>query len=365
MSASSDRASIDLSPRRYSLVMETAKVLRETINQGKWREFLPGERVLCDLWQISRPTLRAAMQMLQKEGLIEITQGCRTKVLMTAPEQVKGPMSVCLLSPEPLEMMPPFVMLWLDELRRQLAAAGNLLHVQVGKAGFSSEQPEHALRPLIESASSTVWVLYQSTEAMQRWFAAQSVRCVVVGSVFEGVKLPSVDKDYRAACRHAVGLLVARGHRRLAMLIQQQRFGGDWESEAGFEEGLAALRQNTVQGRIVHHDGSLEQIERAVQRLIRQVNRPTALLVARSAHALTVLTVLLGHGIRIPQDMALLCRDDDAFLDHVVPRMARYTVSPGGFAKRIFRLVMQPTSDGHATKSGGQVMPNFASRESL
>jgi hypothetical protein len=195
MPARSEPSSTDLTLRRFSLVMETAKVLRENINAGRWRDFLPGERGLCDLWQVSRPTLRAALQVLQKEGLVEIAHGCRTRVLSVAAEQATSAMSVCLLSPEPLELMPPFVMLWIDELRRQLAAEGHQLRVQVGRGGFSNEQPEHALRPLVESSPATVWVLYQSTEAMQRWFAERSVRCVVVGSLFEGVALPSVDKD--------------------------------------------------------------------------------------------------------------------------------------------------------------------------
>ena len=81
---------------------------------------------------------------------------------------------------------------------------------------------------------------------------------------------------------------------------------------------------------------------------------------ARSAFALTACTALQRLGVRIPADMAVICRDDDTYLDDMVPSIARYTVAPSVFAKRIFRLVHQP-----AAKGDNKVVPTFLKRESL
>jgi len=368
MSAGNAKARL-LAPSRVSLTAETVRVLKENIMTGIWHDFLPGERVLCEQLQISRPTLRTALQVLAKDGWIAVAHGHRTRLLSNAASKISQSNAVIvgMLSPEPLEMMPPFVMLWLDELRHQLAAAGHLLHVQVGKGGFARNQPEHALRTLVDSSPATVWILYQSTEAMQRWFAMNDARCIVVGSLFEGISLPSIDRDYRATCRHAVGLLSGRGHSSIALLIQEGRFGGDLESELGFQEGLAAMHRRKVRGMIMHHDGTPEKIGRCIQRLLSLRERPSALLVARSAHALTALTVLLTLGVQVPQEMALLCRDDDAFLDHVIPKMSRYTVAPAVFAKKLFRLVMHEVQEGQSKSQSqsGHVLPAFLERDSL
>jgi LacI family transcriptional regulator len=63
--------------------------------------------------------------------------------------------------------------------------------------------------------------------------------------------------------------------------------------------------------------------------------------------------------------MALLCRDDDSFLDHVVPRMARYAVNPGVFAKQVFRMVMGLVQEGQLPNTDVKVMPTLVPRESI
>ena len=88
-------------------------------------------------------------------------------------------------------------------------------------------------------------------------------------------------------------------------------------------------------------------------------------MIARSNVALTAFTHLLRRGVKAPGEIALLCRDDDSFLDHVVPRMARYAVNPGAFAKQVFRMVMGLVQDGQVQQSDVKVMPAFVPRESL
>lgn len=354
-----------LRPLRPSLVAETVKIMRQAIETGLWQEYLPGERTLCAQWQISRPTLHAAVEVLRGEGLLEVSHGRRSKLLVKTSAQPPGSLMVCLLSPDPLSAMPPFVMLWVDELRSQLASAGHLLHVQVGRASFGKRSPDRTLAALVRDTPAAVWVLYQTTDLIKRWFAEHRVPCMVVGSHVPGIDLPTVDRDYRAVCRHAVGLLAGRGHQRLALVIHKPRFGGDAESEAGFLEGLAARRTREVTGEVVHHDGTSNGLCRSLDAMLRRSPAPDALLVARSSFALTTLTHLLKSGIRIPQDMALVCRDDDAFLDSTVPRMARYVVSPSTFARSVFRAVMSLVKGGQVRRSNVRVMPVFTARESL
>jgi DNA-binding LacI/PurR family transcriptional regulator len=354
-----------LRPYRSSLVAETVKMMHQAVESGLWQDHLPGERTLCAQWQISRPTLRAALEVLRRDGLLEVVQGRRTRVLVRNAVPPPRSLTVGLLSPEPLHAMPPFVLLWVDELRSQLASAGHLLHVQVGRASFGKRNPSRALAALVEDTPAAVWVLYQTTDAIKRWFAGRDLPCMVVGSSVANIALPTVDRDYRAVCRHAVGLLAGRRHTRLALLIQQQQYGGDLESEAGFLEGLAAAQKRGIAGEVIRHDGTQAGLCRRLDEMLQRKPLPTALLIARSSYALTALTHLLKSGIRIPQDMALVCRDDDTFLDSTVPRLARYMVSPSTFARQVFRMVMHLVKHGQARSSSVRVMPVFVTRESL
>ena len=64
-------------PHRQNLVESAVQVLISRLDSGRWVGFLPGERALCEELQISRPTLRKALEVLEREGRVEVTQGRR------------------------------------------------------------------------------------------------------------------------------------------------------------------------------------------------------------------------------------------------------------------------------------------------
>ena len=81
-----------------------ADILREGIRQGVWQGRLPGERALCEKYQVSRNTLRAALGQLQREKLIKAVHGSGNQIL-ARPQKTAGGLrshDVGLLSPEPL-----------------------------------------------------------------------------------------------------------------------------------------------------------------------------------------------------------------------------------------------------------------------
>src|SRR5688572_21434585 len=71
-------------PQRQSLEKQTAEALRAEIAKGTWRDLLPGERSLCDMLQISRHTLRAALGQLRRDGLISAEQGVGNRIVAGA-----------------------------------------------------------------------------------------------------------------------------------------------------------------------------------------------------------------------------------------------------------------------------------------
>ena len=62
-------------PKRLPLAAQVAASLRAAIEKGSWEHNLPSERRLTEVFQVSRPTMRTALHLIAKEGLIEIRQG--------------------------------------------------------------------------------------------------------------------------------------------------------------------------------------------------------------------------------------------------------------------------------------------------
>jgi len=349
-------------PPMPSLITHSADFLRDAVFQGEWAEFLPSERALCTRLRISRPTLRAVLAQLEREGVISAVEQKRRRVL--APPKQRRPARsrlIALLSPLPQQAMPPFVLFWVDALRELLADAGYHLEIHTCAHCFVS-RPASGLRKLTQRVPAAAWVLFRSTHEMQQWFAAQEMPAVIAGSCAPGLPLPSVDIDYRAACRHAATMLMQKKQPRIALLLPDSAHGGDTESESGFREAFATA---AAQPLVLRHREGTDGLLACLDETLRQKLAPTAFLVARSMHTLTVITHLLRLGHRLPRDFAVVSRDDDAFLDHVVPRVTRYAADPAKFAKRLSKLVLELVQTGHASTTPVRLMPDLRAGETV
>ena len=350
--------------KRLSLVAQTVAILKEHIASSSANEQLPSERELCAQLGVSRMTLRAALARLADEGLIKGGKGRRHRIASAkAGSHFTTSRNVVILSPVPLQGVDPRVLFWIDELREALGKEDYKLDF-LHQRNCYAEHPHHALAELTSRSHPAAWLLYLSTHAMQLWFSQRGLPAVIPGSRYPDVKLPSVDVDYRATCRHAVGRFVAKGHRCLALLNPRSIAGGDLESEHGFREAGAAAK-GEIETIVAQHDGTVAGICTRLDRLLESKLRPTAFLVSRPTHALTALGHLVQRGIRFPAEAALIARDHDSFLEHVVPSVARYQADPILFAHKISRVVLEMASGGDARSRDYRIIPRLISGKTL
>ena len=355
-----------LIPQRTSLSNEVVRVLRNGLRSGIWCDWLPGERSLCERLHVSRPTIRDALSELRREGLIDVAQGRRSRILkrQNGGEQRDVSKVVCMLSPVALHSLRPFVMFLVDETRKCLAEAGYRLEVETGPR-YYTQRPHKALESLVHEKSVACWNLFRATSQMQTWFAERGLPVVVDGSSHPGVRLPSVDLDYRATCRHAGGTLLAKGHRHITLLIESIRCAGDEESRIGFLESARAMPSVKPRLTVAEHNGTVAGICAKIDSLMRAPARPTALLVANSMYVLTVMGHLLRTGIHVPGDLAVISRDDDSFLNYSVPTVTRYSCSPAHFANKASHLILQVARGETVPHNRVLLVPELVKGETL
>lgn len=355
--------------RRFtSLPAQVADALRQGIEQHAWKEWLPGERALTETFQVSRKTLRKALAQLQAEGLVKAEHGLGNRIIPGVLEEdcarAKQEPSVGLLTHDSLEQMRPHTLLWINRLKSMLIENGVRLLAFDGHK-FFSRQPGAALEKLVAQQSVASWILATSTESAQRWFCENKVPCVIAGSCHPGIDLPFVDLDHYALCRHAAGVLLAAGHRRVALLNERSGRAGDMESEAGFVAGVRESRRASAVPLVMYHDHSAASLSRVLNRLLDMPNPPTALLVSNSATYLTVISVLAQRCLRVPGDISVVPRDDEPFLSFLVPAPSRYTGSANVYAKKILKPLMQVLHGEAVSPRGTRIIPSYTKGGSL
>ncbi|HZZ57510.1 MAG TPA: GntR family transcriptional regulator [Opitutaceae bacterium] len=360
---------MSLTFKRASLVAQVADAIRSQIHGGTWREWIPSERELSNSLHVSRNTCRFALHMIYREGLAEPIQGRGIRVKRATPAS-GGPAvatrhSVGVIIPEPIGRLRPSNALMIEELQAELYDMGVRLQLHSSPAYYGGN-PRHALEKLVEKNPHDCWILVLSQRPLQSWFMQRGLPCVISGSIYDGVELPSVDFDLRAVCRHAVGMLLAQGHRRIVFFNRQLRAAGDLDSEMGFHEGVRGTSYEQVEARVVYHDDHLASVASLTKQLFKgSMKPPSALIVANPYCYLSVMSTLARLGFRVPDDVSLISRDDDPFLNHVDPEPARYIYDVTHLARKVMFLVRSLLDGGLAKRDAVRIVPHFSAGGSV
>lgn len=182
--------------------------------------------------------------------------------------------------------------------------------------------------------------------------AQRGIRSVVVGPIRESPSVASILFDDRGGGRLAGEHLLSLGRRRI-LFLGSPTVSQSNDRLAGLEDALAGSPA-TLTVIDVRHLATEEGLRVAEQIIAQPVaERPDAVFAANDMVALGVLTQLLRHGIRVPEEIALVGFDDvDQAHQSVVPltsvRQPGYEIGRAAGAALLQQLA-DPTAPPPAT----------------
>src|ERR1051325_10183442 len=178
-------------PQRSSLVGQVADILRRGIRRGDWGEYLPAETELQDRLSVGRNTLRSALDILRREGWIEVSQGRRRRITRRSKQvpPLKGPKSVGVLAAVPYHTLPSFSLFLISELQEDLQKLGCALEVHSDR-GFNSANPSRLLTNLLSKNRAACWVLVAPPRTVRGWFYARRIPVIQAGACTQEMELP-------------------------------------------------------------------------------------------------------------------------------------------------------------------------------
>jgi DNA-binding LacI/PurR family transcriptional regulator len=141
---------------------------------------------------------------------------------------------------------------------------------------------------------------------------------------------------------------------------------GDLACEESFRRAVeSGLQARDGEVCVVHHDGTPQNMHRRLNALFRRRHPPTGILVTGPKYTLGTLSFLLQRGFRLPDDVSLISRDSDPYLSFAMPTVARYSVDPGIFARKMSRIILRLAQGGTLPPQSHRVTPIFVPGETL
>jgi LacI family transcriptional regulator len=155
-----------------------------------------------------------------------------------------------------------------------------------------------------------------------------------------GARAPSVITDYETSARLATEHLLSLGHTRIAAIEGPPDVTSGRLHHAGFATALAAA--GVPMDPALVQQGSFDWFfgRDAAEALLQLPDRPTALLVSNHEASFGVLPVLGNRGVRIPDDLSLICTEDEPFFTWWSPPLTTVDNRADDLARRAAELLL-------------------------
>jgi DNA-binding LacI/PurR family transcriptional regulator len=196
-----------------------------------------------------------------------------------------------------------------------LADTGLQLLLAIAQSRAEHKRLEHYLTP--QHVDGVLLGSLHGDDPLPRHLEENGVPTVLVGQPVGLDPVSRVDADNRGGAREAVNHLLERGRRRIATITGAQDMGVGVDRLAGYHDALAAA--GAANGLIAYGDFSEDSGARGMRELLDLAPDLDAVFTASDPMAIGAMRVLKQHGLRIPDDVAVVGFDDSATARHTEP----------------------------------------------
>ena len=191
---------------RVTVVEQAAFKIRDGIAAGHWRDELPGVRQLAEEFKVSRDTMRAALLLLEEQGVVGEggTRGAR-RILATSGEggSSRRVLRIAVMASSPLSEGNAHSNELSLSVMHHIKAAGH----ECIEAPSAQELNYNLKRigKVVADTKADAWLLFSPSREMLEWFAGQGIACYALGGSLTGRAIPAADALADRGCAGGSG----------------------------------------------------------------------------------------------------------------------------------------------------------------
>lgn len=287
--------------------------LKSEIISGKYRSgtFLPPERNLAEMLEISRGTLRKILKELHNESFLRVNPGKGAYVIYGGGER-KGLRRILVRFPntDPRNKASEAVGALLG-----ICSAASKIHAET-LISFAADNTDSAAAKIIESFSADEIqgaLFFEACDYRKEIIPLEKAGVpYVVINLEREIAAVTTKMDYRQVGRSAGKHLVSQGHKKIAVLAGQTEGQNTIYKEmlAGFR-GALAEEEIFLEKELVVECFRLEKARDAALQILKDPEaQPTAFFTMRDYRAEGLYAACRELNLRIPEDIAVVSYDN-------------------------------------------------------
>jgi DNA-binding LacI/PurR family transcriptional regulator len=319
--------------RFQSIAEQVTGHLREELLRGRWSGVMPGKHQLAEELGINNKTVESALRQLEAEGIL-VPQGAGRKRLIRLPDggMARRSLRVAILLSESADRSLDYLI----EIRNELSGKGH----NVSYAPNSMVDLGMDTNRIIRMAGKTeadAWVVVAGSKGVLEWFAERKEPVIALFGRRRGLPIAGVGPDKPPALVAATQRLIELGHQRIVLLARvRRRLPVPGASEQGFLDELAAHGIAPGPYHLPDWEVTIDGFHSRLESLFK-FTPPTALIVDESVFFVAALQFCSSQGLRVPEDVSLVCTDYDPTFAWCKPSVAHIRWDSRPVVRRILR----------------------------
>lgn len=290
-------------PLFKTITEQVAAHLREEILSGQWNDGMPGQKRLSKALGVSGQTVELALQQLEKEGLL-LGQGsgrCRQVEQSQTKKQKKALRVMIMLYEESDRKVEYLVTIF--HLLRDAGHEAEFASKTLWDLGMNLKRIAH----YVETKEADAWLVLAGSKDVLEWFSQRKTPAFAIFGRLNTVSIAGTGPKKSEAMAAAVRRLTELGHRRIVMLAREERRKPlPGRVERAFLEELEKQGIATSTYNLPDWEDSPMGLHICLSSLFK-FTAPTAMVISTLEIYAAVQQFLTHRGIRVPQDISLIC----------------------------------------------------------
>lgn len=315
-----------------SAARQVADHLRSEIQRLGLSGGMPGPKPLADQLGVNHKTVEAALDLLEKEGLLQAPgPGQRRRIQPDANPQT-GRLRFHLL----LHQRRDNGSALLTEILHRLREAGHVVTVAERRVGDFCHKPQ-AFLDWFQSRDSDAWIIHNGPRSLLEWCVANQQPVFAISGERQGLPIAGSGPDKVPAMREAVGRLVELGHRRIVLLARKDFLASSGRDMAeAFGAELERHQLPVGAYNLPAWNPQPSAFRQCLEGLMRHAP-PSALFIDEPDLFIATQHHLAGCGMSCPRDVSLICMQKDAHFDWCRPAISHFEWDGASMLRRILQ----------------------------